>query len=84
MSSSEEMLHHVGSFEPFEARKVLGAFEAAGIPFEVEADHSALAKPGRWLEQQFGMFPEGSKVVVFVPASSLAKAEAIVSRMFPV
>ncbi len=81
---SDEMLHQVGDFEPSEAKKVLAAFEAAGITFEVESDHTALAKPGRWLEQYFGMYPEGSKLVVFVPESSLPKAEAIVKQMFPV
>jgi hypothetical protein len=81
---SDEMLHQVGDFEPSEAKKVLAAFEAQNIPFEVESDHSALAKPGRWLQQYFGMYPEGSKLIVFVPESSLAKAEAILKEMFPV
>ena len=82
--SSEEMLHQVGSFDPSEAKKLLAVFEAQGIPFEVESDHSALAKPGRWLEQYFGMHPDGSKLLVFVPESSLSKAEAIFRQMFPV
>jgi len=82
--SSDEMLHQVGDFEPSEAKRVLAVFEAESIPFEVESDHSALAKPGRWLQQYFGMYPEGSKLVVFVPESSLAKAEAILRQMFPI
>jgi len=81
---SEEMLHQVGSFDPSEAKRLLAAFEAKGIPFEVESDHSALAKPGRWLEQYLGMYPEGSKLVVFVPESSLPKAEAIFRELFPI
>ncbi len=82
--SSDEMLHQVGDFEPFEAKKVLAAFEAQNIPFEVESDHSSLAKPGRWLLQSLGMYPEGSKLVVFVPESSVPKAEAILAAMFPI
>lgn len=82
--SSEEMLHQAGSFEPSEAKKLLAAFEGQSIPFEVESDHSALTKPGRWLEQYFGMHPDGSKLIVFVPESSLPKAEAIFRKTFPV
>lgn len=82
--SSDEMLHQVGAFEPSEAKRLLPLFEAEQIPFEVESDHSALAKPGRWLQQYFGMYPEGSKLVVFVPESFVPRAEAIVRRLFPV
>lgn len=80
----EEMLHQIGDFEPWEARQVLAALETEAIPFEVEADHSALRRPGRWIEQYFGMYPEGSKLVVFVPESAVPAATAIVRRFFPV
>lgn len=80
---SDEMLYHLGAFEPSDAKKLLAAFEAQGVSFEVESDHSALTKPGRWLEQYFAMYPEGSKVVVFVPESSLRRAEAILGQLFP-
>lgn len=80
----EEMFHQVGRFEPAEAKKLLAAFEARGIPFEVETDDSALARPERSLKLYFGMYPEGSKIVVFVLKSSLQDAEEILKELFPI
>ena len=84
MDTPEEMMHQVGAFEPFEAKKLLELFEAEGIPFEIESDYSALASPSRYLQLSLGMYPEGSKLLVFVPESSLAKAEALLRDRFPV
>ena len=79
----DEMFYQVGAFSPSEARKVLKAFEAQSIPFELESDHTALAKSGRWLQQQFGLHPEGSKLVVTVPESYFQKANTILRQMPP-
>ena len=84
MSSSDELLHQVGDFEPSQAKAVLAAFEGEGIPFEIESDHSALMQPGRTLQMYLGMYPEGSKLVVFVPESFLVRAQEIVRKLFPV
>lgn len=83
MMQSEEQLYQIGAFEPTEARRLFPELESRGIEFEVESDHSALARPGRWLQQYFGMFPEGSKLLVFVPESVVTEAEALVLELFP-
>jgi hypothetical protein len=84
MEDAGEMMHQVGAFEPHEAKRVLALFEARKIPFEVEADNSALADPTRPLQFYFGMYPEGSKLAVFVPESSLQEATKALSELFPV
>jgi predicted protein tyrosine phosphatase len=80
----QEMLHQVGSFEPLDAKRVLSLLEANSIPFEIEMDNSALERPGRWMELSLGMFPEGSRLIVFVPESKVAAANALVLSLFPV
>ncbi len=84
MSDDPELMHQLGAFEPHEAKKVLPRLAAAGIRFEVEADNSALARPTRVLELYFGVYPEGSKLAVFVPESQLEKAMATIKDLFPV
>lgn len=84
MESNEEMLRQLGAFEPMDAKRLLPLLEAEHIPFEVEADDSALSKPNRWLHLYFGMYPEGSKVVVFVAESDLPRATQILETLFPV
>jgi hypothetical protein len=83
MNESGDAMHRLGAFEPAEAKRLLPALEAAGIPFEIEADHSALAQPGRWMQLYFGMYPDGSKLAVFVPESRLEHALAEAQRLFP-
>lgn len=83
MEKPDELLHQVGSFEPSEVKRLLAAFETAGIPFELEEDHSALGTPGRWMHLAVGMYPEGSKLAVFVPESHLAAAQSLVASLFP-
>ena len=84
MPSEDEMMHEVGGFEPADAKRVLEALEAAGVPFEIEADHSNLLTPGRSLELYFGMYPPGSTLLVFVPGASVTIAQDIVTKLFPV
>jgi hypothetical protein len=84
MEPPEEMMHQIGAFEPFEAKRVLALLEAHEIPFEVEADHSALANPTRPLQFYFGMYPEGSKLAVFVPESKEQRALEALKAMFRV
>ena len=84
MQEPDEMLHQVGAFEPFEAKRVLALFEAKQIPFEVETDNSALTNPTRPLQFYFGMYPEGSKLLIFVPESKQAEAMQALRELFPV
>jgi hypothetical protein len=84
MNEPSEMLHQLGAFEPLEAKKVLPLLESHQIPFEVESDHSALGAPNRALQLYFGMYPEGSKLAVFVRESDLPKALQLLETIFPV
>jgi hypothetical protein len=83
MDDSPEMLHQLGAFEPIEAKRVLPLLEAHQIPFEVERDDSALGQPNRALQFYFGMYPEGSKLAVFVRESDLPRALKALEHLFP-
>lgn len=84
MDDTHELMHQVGTFDPLEAKKVLPLLEANGIRFELEADDSALTRPDRGLQLYLGMYPEGSKLLVFVPESQVEKALAAIHTLFPV
>jgi hypothetical protein len=81
--SSGEMMHQIGAFEPIEARKLLTAFEANGIPFELEAEDSPLAQAGTALQAELGMNPNSGMLSIFVPESFLSAAQQILSVQFP-
>ena len=83
MPDEPEMMHQLGAFEPNEATRLLQRLEADGIPFELDRDDTALAAPNRALQLYLGMYPEGSKLVVFVPASRLEKALTVLKELFP-
>ena len=84
MEESPEMLHQLGAFEVSEAKKLLPLLEAEGILFEVEVDDSALHAPNRALQFYFGMYPDGSKLAVFVRESDLPKAMKVIEPLFSV
>jgi hypothetical protein len=84
MSDAPEMLHQLGAFEPHDAKRVLSLLEAEKISFEVESDHSALVEPNRALQLYFGMYPEGSKLAVFVREPDLPRAVQLIAQIFPV
>jgi len=83
MPDEPEMIHQLGTFEPHEATRLLPRLEAEGVRFELEQDDSALAQPNRPLQLYLGMYPEGSKLIVFVPASQLDRALALLKELFP-
>jgi hypothetical protein len=80
---SEDLWCQIGSFEPTEARRLLPLLQQAQIPFELEGDHSRLLAPGRFLQLEFGLYPEGSKLNVFVPQEHELQAQQIVISLFP-
>ncbi len=84
MDEAPDLLHQLGAFEPMDAKKVLPLLEAQNIPFEVEADHSALGQPNRTIQLYLGMSPEGSKLAVFVREADIPRALKIVEHLFPV
>lgn len=84
MDDTHELMHQVGTFEPFDAKRVLPLLEANGIRFELEMDHSALQRPGRGVDLYLGTYPEGSKLMVFVPESQVATATTLILSLYPV
>lgn len=80
---SEELWCQIGSFEPSEARRLFPLLEQHAIPFQMEGDHSRLQKPFRFLQLEFGLYPEGSKVLIFVPEKDEARAQPLVAGLFP-
>ena len=81
---SEELWCQIGAFEPSEARRLFLLLEQHEIPFEMEGDHSKLQAPFRFLQLEFGLYPEGSKVLIFVPQKHEASAQQLVATLFPV
>lgn len=81
---SEEMLHEVGAFDPHDAKKILDAFEARGIAFEIDTDNHDLLADGREFQQQLGMCPPASQLIIFVRESLLPRAQAVIAELFPV
>jgi len=82
MPDEPEMLYQLGAFEPHEATRLLPRLEADGIRFELERDDSALSQPNHALQLYLGMYPEGSKLVVYVPETQLEKAQAVIKELF--
>lgn len=84
MTQSEEKLEPIGAFETGDAKRVIELLEAQGIPFALESDDSALSDPVRPIQLYLGMYPEGPKIVVFVPESKVSTAVEAVEGLFPV
>jgi hypothetical protein len=78
----DENLVQVGAFDPFEAKQVIALLEANAIPFEVETDHAALLEPARGVQLYFGMYPEGSRIIIFVPEHQEPAATEVLSDFF--
>jgi hypothetical protein len=81
--SSEEMLQQLGAFDPREMKDLIAALESQVIPFEVESDHSAVTSDGNWMSHNLGIYPEGSKLVIFVPESIFSRARKVMRGVFP-
>jgi hypothetical protein len=82
--SVEDPLCCLGAFEPTEARRLLPLLEKHHINFRIEADNSALARPNRFLWAYFGVYPDGSKIIVYVPEDQLSEVMEITKTLFPV
>ena len=79
----EPLLHQLGAFSPEEASQLVPLLEAEKIPFEVETDESALSGSNDFPGLLFGVNPESSKILLFVPEPDLVRAQAVVGRVFP-
>jgi len=73
-------LHSLGAFDPREARPLLDALDARGIPFFVEADHSELADPLRPMALAYGTALPASKIIILVAEEAWDAAAAIIAE----
>jgi hypothetical protein len=77
MPDDEPLLHQLGAFDPAEATRLVDLLEKSGIDFEIETDQSALSGSNDFSGLQFGVNPEGAKILLFVPEPDLARAQAL-------
>ncbi len=77
-------MQQIGAFEPSEAKRALALLEEHQIPFDIEVDNSALADPDRTIQLLCGFYPEGPKILVFVPKSKVPDAEVALKPLFPI
>jgi len=77
MPDAEPLLHQLGAFDPAEATRVVDLLEKHGIACEIETDQTALTGSNDFSALQFGVNPEGAKILLFVPEADLARAGAL-------
>jgi len=77
MPDDESLFHQLGAFDPAEATRLAELLEQHNIPYEIETDESALTGSNDFSGLQFGVNPEGAKILIFVPEANLAQAKAL-------
>lgn len=73
----------LGAFDPSDARQILTLLEEHEVPFEIEADHSALTQAGREVSMYLAMYPRGSQLHIVVDAGHLGHARRILRYLYP-
>lgn len=81
MPNDEPLLHQLGAFDPAEATRLVDLLEKSGIDFEIETDQSALSGSNDFSGLQFGVNPEGAKILLFVPEPALARAQELLRHL---
>ncbi|PHX73629.1 MAG: hypothetical protein CK548_00170 [Opitutia bacterium] len=81
MPDAEPLLHQLGTFDPAEATRLIALLEQHSVTFEIETDESALSGSNDFSGLQFGVNPEGAKILIFVPEPALARAQEILARL---
>ena len=81
MPNDEPLLHQLGAFDPAEATRLIDLLEKSGIDFEIETDQSALSGSNDFSGLQFGVNPEGAKILLFVPEPALARAQELLRHL---
>ena len=61
--------------------QTIALLEAHGVAFEIETDQSALSGANDFSGLQFGVNPEGAKILIFIPEPALARAQELLSRL---
>jgi hypothetical protein len=81
MPDDEPLLHQLGAFDPAEATRLVELLEQRGIAYEIETDQSALSGSNDFSGLQFGVNPEGAKILIFVPEASLPAAQELLRSL---
>lgn len=81
MSNDEPLLHQLGAFDPAEATRLVELLEKQGVAYEIETDQSALTGSNDFSGLQFGVNPEGAKILLFVPEPDLARAQELLRTL---
>lgn len=81
MPDDEPLLHQLGAFDPAEATRLVELLEQRDIAYEIETDQSALSGSNDFSGLQFGVNPEGAKILIFVPEANLALAQEILRSL---
>ncbi len=81
MSNDDPLLHQLGAFDPAEATRLVELLEKHGVVYEIETDRSALTGSNDFSGLQFGVNPEGAKILLFVPAPDLARAQDLLRTL---
>lgn len=81
MPDDEPLLHQLGAFDPAEATRLVELLEQRDIPYEIETDQSALSGSNDFSGLQFGVNPEGAKILIFVPEANLALTQEILRSL---
>lgn len=81
MSNDEPLLHQLGAFDPAEATRLVELLEQHDVAYEIETDQSALTGSNDFSGLQFGVNPEGAKILLFVPEPDLARAQELLRTL---
>lgn len=81
MSNDEPLLHQLGAFDPAEATRLVELLEKHDVAYEIETDQSALTGSNDFSGLQFGVNPEGAKILLFVPEPDLARAQDLLRTL---
>ena len=81
MPEEEPLLHQLGAFDPEEATRLAELLDQHGVTYEIETDQSALTGSNDFPGLQFGVNPESTKILVFVPEPELAKAQELLGHL---
>ncbi len=81
MPDAEPLLHQLGTFDPAEATRLVALLEEHHVTFEIDTDQSALSGSNDFSGLQFGVNPEGAKILIFIPEPELARAQELLARL---
>jgi hypothetical protein len=81
MPDAEPLFHQLGAFDPAEATRLVALLEEHDVTFEIDTDQSAFSGSNDFSGLQFGVNPEGAKILIFVPEPELPRAQELLGRL---